>query len=372
MGYNTWNTFGENINEQLIRETADAMVDNGLRDAGYEYLVIDDCWSEKRRDPVTRKIVPSKEKFPNGMKVVSDYVHSKDLKFGIYSCAGVWTCAGYPGSFDHEFLDAETFAEYGCDFLKYDFCFKPTNSDGPLLYRRMGIALKASGREILFSACNWGSDDVWSWARSVGIHMYRSTGDIFDNFKSFTDIAMSQAPKLGTSAPGCYNDMDMMTVGMYGKGNVGSEGGNDVDYRMQFMLWCLFGVPLMLGCDVRNMTPETKALVTNKELIRINQDPEARGVIELTSQWLKDEHKVFFRHLADGEYAVGFFNLSDKPATIPMFISEAGIPSTSGYGLLMTDVMTGEQIDPAPVRDAVAVPLEAHGAKVFRAKLVKA
>ena len=142
MGYNTWNTFGHNIDASLIKETADAMVDNGLLDAGYNYLVIDDCWSERHRDPVTDKIVPDKKKFPDGMKAVSDYVHSKGLKFGMYSCAGVRTCADYPGSFDHEYLDAVTFAEYGCDFLKYDYCYKPETANGELLYRRMGLALE--------------------------------------------------------------------------------------------------------------------------------------------------------------------------------------------------------------------------------------
>ena len=151
MGFNTWNTFGTNINADMIKETADAMVDLGLRDAGYTYLVIDDCWSKKERDPQTDKIVPDPEKFPEGMKAVSDYVHSKGLKFGMYSCAGVRTCGNYPGSFGHEFLDAKTFAEYGADFLKYDFCYVPSNVNGPLLYRKMGMALKACGREILYS-----------------------------------------------------------------------------------------------------------------------------------------------------------------------------------------------------------------------------
>ena len=167
MGWNTWNTFGKDINEALIRESADAFIDNGLKDAGYEYLVIDDCWSEYNRDPVTDRIVPHHEKFPNGMKVVADYVHSKGLKFGMYSCDGVRTCADYPGSFDHEFLDAQTFAEFGVDYLKYDNCYKPNNADGPSLYRRMAMALRASGREILFSACNWGTDNCWEWMNSV-------------------------------------------------------------------------------------------------------------------------------------------------------------------------------------------------------------
>ena len=279
MGWNTWNTFGPNINEQLIRESTDAFVDIGLKDAGYEYIVIDDCWSEYNRDPVTDRIVPHHEKFPNGMKPVADYVHSKGLKFGMYSCDGIRTCADYPGSFDHEFLDAQTFAEFGIDFLKYDNCYKPTTASGPNLYHRMGMALRATGRDILFSACNWGTDDVWSWIRSSGAHMYRSTGDIVDTPESYRNIAKSQMDKLCYSAPGCFNDIDMLTVGMYGKGLVGSTGCNDADYRSQFSLWCMYSAPLMLGCDVRSMNDTIRALVTNRALIAIDQDPEARPPI---------------------------------------------------------------------------------------------
>ena len=171
MGWNSWNTFGNDINEDLIKETADAMVSTGLKDAGYEYVVIDDCWAEMQRDENGR-LVASKEKFPSGMKALADYIHSKGLKFGMYSCAGTRTCAGYPSSFDYEFIDAQTFADFGVDFLKYDFCYKPVYANGPLLYHRMGLALKASGREILFSACNWGSDNVGQWIRSTGAVSY--------------------------------------------------------------------------------------------------------------------------------------------------------------------------------------------------------
>ena len=370
MGYNTWNTFGTNINAQLIKETADAMVDQGLLEAGYKYLVIDDCWSERQRDPITDKIVPDREKFPLGMNDVSDYVHAKGLKFGMYSCAGVRTCADYPGSFDHEFLDAETFAEYGCDFLKYDFCFKPETVNGPLLYRRMGMALKACGREILFSACNWGSDEVGTWIRAAGAHMYRSTGDIFDNFNSAKEIALSQVQNYCYSAPGCFNDMDMLTVGMYGKGNVGNENAQtDVQYKTQFALWCLFGSPLMIGCDVRNMTPATKEILTNKELIALNQDPECRGVINVTTHPWDQNLKVFFRHLADGEYAVGFFNFSDHPANIPFYTFNAGLVAGCGHGLVMRELFTGEEV--GPIKDYYNPGVEAYGCRIYRAKVVK-
>ncbi|MDD3409680.1 MAG: glycoside hydrolase family 27 protein, partial [Eubacteriales bacterium] len=242
MGWNSWNTFAEHINDELIRQTADTMVEKGYLAAGYDYLVIDDCWSLRERSE-DGLLVPDPAKFPSGMKAVADYVHSKGLKFGMYSCAGVRTCAGYPSSFDHEFVDARTFAEWGVDYLKYDFCNFPDNGDCKMRYQTMSMALKASGREILFAACNWGREDPWRWMRSIGVHMYRSTGDIMDNYRSFTDIAKSQIDNLCMSAVGCFNDMDMLTVGMYGKGNVGlGKVCTFEEYRQQFALWCLFGV----------------------------------------------------------------------------------------------------------------------------------
>jgi len=369
MGFNTWNTFGKDINEQMIKESADAIVANKLLEAGYEYLVIDDCWSEKERDPVTKKIIPDRTKFPNGMKAVSDYVHSKGLKFGMYSCAGLRTCADYPGSFDHEYLDAETFAEYGCDFLKYDFCFKPESANGPHLYRRMGMALRACGREILFSACNWGCDNVPEWIRSAGAHMWRSTGDIFDNFESFKNIALSQAGKLGYSAPYCFNDMDMLTVGMYGNGNVGSAGCNDAEYRTQFALWCLFGSPLMLGCDVRNMNDVTKKLVTNKRLLKINQDPEARPAFLAGKHPWYDGRNVYMKLLSTGEFALGVFNLTETNGIVPMMFHEIGLPSDAGYSVELIDAFSGETV--GIFRDYHNPEIEKHDCAVYIAKLVK-
>ena len=369
MGFNTWNTFGPNINEKVILETADAMVEKGLLKAGYEYLVIDDCWSKRDRDPVTNKIVPDPEKFPHGMKYVSDYVHSKGLKFGMYSCAGVRTCADYPGSFDHEYLDAETFAEYGCDFLKYDFCFKPSKIDGPLLYHRMGMALKACGREILFSACNWGSDDVGRWIRSTGAQMYRSTGDINDSFQSFKDIAMSQVPNLCYSAPGCFNDIDMLIVGMYGKGNVAHGGCDDREYRTHFALWSMFSAPLMIGCDVRSISDAALKILTDPELIRINQDPEARPAYVVGGHpWAKDR-QVFFKHLANNEYAIGFFNLSESDGNIPLYTFEAGLTPNAGFAFEMTDIETGDCL--GRFSDFVEVSVPKHGCRIFRTKVVK-
>lgn len=213
LGFNTWNTFGENINEQLVRDTADAMVSTGLRDAGYTYLVIDDCWAEKERDD-SHRLVPSHEKFPSGMKALADYVHSKGLKFGMYSCAGNQTCAGYPSSFEYEFIDAATFASWGVDFLKYDFCNRPAHVPGHILYKRMGAALANCGRDILFSACSWGAEDTKSWIKTTGAGMWRSTGDIFDNWESIKSLFNQQVDIQAYNGTGCFNDMDMLVVGM--------------------------------------------------------------------------------------------------------------------------------------------------------------
>ena len=366
MGWNTWNTFGANISDKLIRESADAFVEAGLKDAGYTYIVVDDCWSKKLRDPDTDRLVAEPQKFPEGMAPVADYVHGKGLKFGMYSCAGQRTCADYPGSFDHEFLDAETFASWGVDYLKYDFCYKPGGIDGRLLYRRMGMALRASGRDILYSACNWGSDDVWSWIRSTGAHMYRSTGDIFDNPASYRKIVLSQLDKLGTSAPQCFNDMDMLTVGMYGRGLVGTTGCTDADYRSQFALWCFCSAPLMLGCDIRKMSGFIRDLVTNKDLIRVDQDAEARPPMAARHPWNGDL-LTLLKHLDDGTYALGFFNLGEEEVEAVATFSDFGLPAHAGYDVSARDVLdgTGESV----YREYMRVKVPAHDCRVFIARL---
>lgn len=369
MGFNTWNTFGPNINEQLIKESADAMVEKGLLDAGYEYLVIDDCWSMKERDPETHRIVADPEKFPNGMKAVADYVHSKGLKFGMYSCAGVRTCADYPGSFDHEFIDAETFAEFGVDYLKYDYCYRSSVTEGRILYHRMGNALRATGRDIVFSACNWGRDDVYSWIRSTGAHLYRSTGDIFDNFPRMKEIVTSQFDKQCYNTPGCYNDMDMLTIGMFGKGHVGTEGCTPADYKMQFGLWCILGSPLMLGCDIRSIDDESLELVKNKELIAINQDPEGRQAFLLSTGWSSRDAATIVRKLENGDFAIAAFNFSEQKGMSPVFFDEIGYPANCGLKFEITDAFTGEKsmFD----GDCLSLYIEGRGTRVYRVKPIK-
>ena len=371
MGWNSWNTFGENISEALIRETADAMVETGLRDAGYEYLVIDDCWSLRERDE-NGSLVADPKKFPNGMKAVADYVHSKGLKFGMYSCCGVKTCAGYPGSWGHEFDDAKFFADVGIDFLKYDNCYHPS-MPSHLSYNRMALALKAQKKEILFSACNWGNAQVETWARSCGVDMYRSTGDIFDSFESVRKLSESQKDKLAYSSAGCFNDIDMLIVGMRGKGNVGGEQGyvgcTDGQYRYHFALWCMMMSPLMIGCDIRNMDEETAKLLKNQGLIAINQDPDTRPPLFVRENTGNREAILTFRHLSDNRFAFGFFNPyeTDKTFMIPYY--EIGLDPLCGYGFDITDVFTGEAL--GVKKEYVEARVPAGDCRVFTGKIVK-
>lgn len=371
MGFNTWNTFGEVFYDHTLREVADALVDRGFKDAGYEYLIIDDHWNMEHRDPETHRMIERPGKFPNGLRPVIDYVHSKGLKMGIYSCAGLRTCGVKMGSFDYEFVDAKTFAEWGIDYLKYDFCLRPELIPGEIFYRRMGLALRHSGRDILFAACNWGMEDVWAWARSACTHTYRSTGDIADNFKSFTDIFRSQLPRLGSSVPGCQNDLDMLTVGMEGAGNVAHDEdfGSEGTYRMQFCIWSMFSSPLILGCDVRTVSDKYRDLLCNRELIRINQDPECRPAFPIT--FMKggyDNSNVFCKLLSNGEFALLFLNVNDHDSKMGAIPHEIGICESSGYHTLLTDVFTGEQIE---CGDFIDVNVPAFDCKMFRVKLVK-
>ena len=389
MGWNSWNTFTWEINDKLIREAADAFVSEGLKDAGYEYVVIDDCWSEKQRDK-NGKLVPDHWKFPDGIKPVADYVHSKGLKFGMYSCAGTHTCGGHPGSFEHEFDDAETFAEWGVDYLKYDYCYKPDHIPGEVLYKRMSMALRNCGRDIMFSACNWGNDNVYKWIRESGAHLFRSTGDIQDNWESIKRLALSQ---IGSECYGgnfCHNDIDMLVVGMHGGSNnewinsteqgvnVIADSGEtmpklggctDEEYRTHFSLWAIMNSPLMIGCDIRRMTPATKEILTNKDVIAINQDIECRGPYCI-KQWNNPDN-VFslVKPLANGDYAIGMFNFGDRAGEMSLQFWDIGLPAASGRGLSVYDCWKHEELGTFTERFVTTV--EPHGWAVLRAKVVK-
>ncbi len=389
MGWNSWNTFTWEISDKLIREAADAMADSGLKEAGYEYIVIDDCWSEKQRDSNGR-LVPDHWKFPEGIKSVADYVHGKGLKFGIYSCAGTHTCGGHPGSFEHEFDDAETFAQWGVDYLKYDYCYKPEHIPGEVLYKRMSAALRNCGRDIMFSACNWGNDDVYKWIRESGAHLFRSTGDIQDNWESIKRLALSQIGNECYGGNFCHNDIDMLVVGMHGGSNNewinSAEGGvnviadsgeaslklggcTDEEYRTHFSLWAIMNSPLMIGCDIRNMTPATKEILTNKDVIAINQDIECRGPYCI-KQWNNPDN-VFslIKPLSNGDFAIGMFNFGDRPGEMSLQLWDIGIPAASGRGISAYDCWKHEELGNFSERFVTTV--EPHGCVVLRAKVVR-
>ncbi len=371
MGWNSWNGFMGNISDKLIMEAADAMVESGLKDCGYEYIVMDDYWMAPERDENGR-MVPDPEKFPNGVKAVADYVHSKGLKFGLYSCAGMLTCGSRPGSFQHEFVDAKTFAEWGVDFLKYDNCQKPDGIEDHLLYRRMAMALRNCGRDILFSACSWGEYGTLDWARNSGAHMWRSTGDIMDNWVSMRDIAMSQFEHSPYSAPYSFNDLDMLIVGLDGKSCVGLPGCTKEEYQTHFALWSLMSSPLMISCDIRNMSADTKEILMNKELIAINQDEEGRQGYAWKIHKDEDYYGIA-KPLSNGDYAFGLFNLSDKDCNITNCLNlkfwDIGLPYGSGYGFEIRDVINHKDIGLR--KEYVTANLKSHECAVFRGKLVE-
>ncbi len=370
MGWNSWNTFSENINEELIRTTADVMVTEGLLAAGYQYLIIDDCWSLKQRAHNGR-LVPDPEKFPSGMKSLSDYIHAKGLKFGMYSCCGTLTCAAYPGSFEHEFSDAKQFAEWGVDYLKYDNCYKPCSQADPMLYRRMGVALKNCGRDIVFAACQWGTEDVWRWIRSTGAHTYRSTGDIQDSWSSIEKIVRSQLENQCFQGPDCFNDMDMLVVGMYGKGMnpfISIGGCTDEEYQTHFALWAMMGSPLIIGCDIRSMTGQTKTILTNKDLIAINQDPECRSCYQL-STYPNPDAFILVKHLQNGDFALGFFNFSDTASNVQLNFWDIGLSAAFGQAMLFHDCLTHQELGLQQEYFSVEVP--SHGSRIYRCKVVE-
>lgn len=344
MGWNTWNTFGHDINEEIILSTADKIIELGYRDAGYNYIIIDDCWSEKSRDSRGR-LVPDKQKFPHGMKYIADYLHARGLKFGMYSDAGFYTCAGYPASFGHEVVDAETFAEWEIDYLKYDFGFFPTSAQAETAYLTMAQALRMTGRDIVLAFCTAGQREPWNWANSRGAHTFRSTDDIRDEKESYRKIMRVQEGILNSNVRNCFNDMDMLTVGMYGKGHVAHEVVDYQEYENEFLAWAFFGGPLIIGGDIRNMDDKCRALLMCRGAIEINQDTECRPAFEVENCY--EKAKVFARMLSNGDMAVlvtNFHEATEWQTKLKMKISfdDLGIRTGSGYGFELTNVMTGE------------------------------
>jgi len=320
MGWNTWNTFASNINEALIKETADIMVKNGMRDAGYTYIVLDDTWSAMERD-AKGNLVAHPDKFPSGMKALGDDLHSKGFKFGIYNCAGTKTCGGYPGGWGHEFQDALSYASWGVDYLKYDWCNHGT-ANARDAYTRMRDGLYAAGRPIVFSLCEWGENKPWEWAKDVG-HLWRTTGDIMASYdavqrwehgwKVILDLQVSlvqphSGPDDGIgqyAGPGHWNDPDMLEVGR--------DGLTFAESRAHFSLWCMLAAPLMAGNDVRHMSPEILAVMTDKEVIAIDQDSLGKEGWRFRAE---PGREIWVRQLAGGDWAVALLNTGAAPADL--------------------------------------------------------
>jgi len=312
MGFNTWNKFGCDVDEKLIRETADAMAETGLLEAGYKYLVIDDCW-QVDRDPSGR-IIADPRRFPGGMKALADYVHSKGLKFGLYSDIGPKTCAGRPGAAGHFDVDAATYAEWGIDYIKVDWC-NCDDLDAPAEYARFRDVLRATGRPIVLSLCEWGRNDPWTWAKGVG-QLWRTTSDIGDDWQSVVWIAGANNCHADAAGPGGWNDPDMLEVG---------NGGMTFDeYKAHFSLWAVMAAPLMAGNDLRAMTEETKSILLNKEVIAVDQDPlGVQGRIVIDRGY---GGQVWMKPLADGSKAVAFVNLAKGELAQYVRWSQIGIP----------------------------------------------
>ncbi|MEO7143355.1 MAG: glycoside hydrolase family 27 protein [Bryobacteraceae bacterium] len=314
MGWNSWNKFRNKVDDKVVREIADAMVSNGMKAAGYTYVNIDDTW-EGTRDAAGN--IRTNEKFPD-MKALSAYVHGKGLKLGIYSSPGPKTCAGYEGSFKHETQDAKTYAAWGIDYLKYDWCSASEVYDYhslPTVYAQMGQALLASGRPILFSLCEYGRVDVGEWGARSGGNLWRTTGDISDNWKSMAHIGFELQEGLDKfSAPGHWNDPDMLEIG--------NGGMSDEEYRTHMSLWSLLAAPLLAGNDLRSVQPNILAILTDKEVVAIDQDRLGKQAARVAKD---GDLEVWSRPLADGSHAVGLFNRGAETAKVTARWNDLGL-----------------------------------------------
>lgn len=358
MGWNSWNHFRRNIDDKTVREQADAMVSSGMRDAGYVYVNIDDTW-EGERD--AQGFIHPNSKFPD-MKALADYVHGKGLKLGIYSSPGAKTCAGFEGSLGHEQQDADTYAKWGIDYLKYDLCglrselkAAPTAAAAHQImigaYKKMHDALQKTGRPIVLSLCEYGNDAVWRWGQDVGGNLWRTTGDISDRYSRMAEIGFGQAGLSKFAGPGHWNDPDMLEVG--------NGGMKPEEYRTHMSLWAILAAPLLAGNDLATMTPETISLLTNRDVIAIDQDKlgrqgdrdDAEGPIEI---WDKP--------LSDGSKAVGIFNRHPGPMTATLNFKDVGFTG----GVQARDIWAAKELGKLEGSYTVTVP--GHGVVLLRVK----
>lgn len=315
MGWNSWNKFAGKVDDAGVRAAADAMVASGMKDAGYQYVNIDDTWQLDRDGQGN---IRANKKFPD-MKALADYVHSKGLKIGIYSSPGPSTCAGYEGSYGHELQDARTYAAWGIDYLKYDWCGAASiykDSDMQAVYQKMGDALRSVGRPIVFSLCQYGRSDVWKWGPDVSGNLWRTTGDIRDTWDSMTKIGFNQNELAPYAGPGHWNDPDMLEIG---NGRM-----TDTEYQTHMSLWSMLAAPLLAGNDLQNQTKETLAILTNRDVIAVDQDPAGHQGKRLSQSGTSE---IWIRDLAEGSKAVAFFNRGGDTAEVTVKWSDAGLQS---------------------------------------------
>jgi alpha-galactosidase len=323
MGFNNWNTTHcrAEFNEEMIKGIADYFVSSGLKAVGYQYVNIDDCWALPQRG-ADGNLVPDPVRFPSGIKALADYVHERGLKFGIYTSAGTKTCnvAGFPGGLDHEQQDANLFASWGVDYLKYDNC-NNQGRDAIERYTKMRDALRATGRPIVYSICEWGQNKPWLWAQEVG-NLWRTTGDINDTWPRLKLIINRNLPLAQYAKPGAWNDPDMLEIG--------NGGMTDTEYRTHFSMWAVMAAPLLIGSDLRKATPETMKILLNKEVIDVDQD---RLGIQGTPIWQQNGLHVVVKPLFNGDRAVALYNETDRPATISTTAAAVGLPAAPAYRL---------------------------------------
>ncbi len=372
MGWNSWNKFGCNVDEKLIKEIADAMIESGMKEAGYEYINIDDCWHGYRDS--LGFIHPDAKRFPSGLKALADYIHAKGLKLGIYSDAGSLTCGGKPGSRGYEFQDALTYACWGVDYLKYDWC----NTEGLKqegAYKTITAALKKAGRPIVLSICEWGQSKPWEWAKDVG-HLWRTTGDIYNCFDCIIDhgtwkswgvmqILDMQDGLRKFAGPGHWNDPDMLEIG---NGIL-----TPAEDRAHFSMWAMIAAPLIAGNDLRNMSKETIDVLTNKRVIAVNQD--ALGV-QGFKQSVKDSVELWFKPLNEGDWAVCFLNRSILSKKIhydwKLCVTEdslsGAILDASKINYKITNLWTGKTSTSSSIINETLFP---HDVLIFRLSKIK-
>ncbi len=355
MGWNSWNKFGCKIDETIVKQIADAMVANGMRDAGYQYVVIDDCWQVDRDSK--GNIIPDAKSFPSGIQALADYVHSKGLKFGIYSDAGTKTCEGRPGSWGYEFQDARQYAAWGVDYLKYDWC-NTGRQNTEAAYSRMRDALAVCGRPIVFSICEWGSSKPWTWARDIG-NLWRTTGDISDIWQAkdkrrqlgVVDILDLQDGLESAAGPGHWNDPDMLEVG--------NGGMTPTETEAHFSLWCILAAPLMAGNDLRLLAPDVARVLTNTEVILVDQDKLGRQGRKVRDD---GDLEVWAKEMADGSRAVILLNRGAAEASVAAAWTEIGYPA--GLEAKVRDLWKHKDMGKFKGQYAAAVP--SHGVVMVR------